>query len=53
MNNTETLKNEIAEAFKQISSIPVSGEAVDMLAMAREHLRRAYKLCGEEESDNG
>ena len=53
----EDIKRELEEAYKMLSAIAVSGESVDVMAMAREHLRRAYKLadeaCAEEVADNG
>lgn len=45
------LQKEINEAFMMISSIPVTGDSVDRMAMARGHLRRAYQLA--EESKEG
>ena len=46
----------IGEAFRAISAIPVTGEAVEMMALAKERLRQAYSLAeqnGEEGTDNG
>lgn len=47
------LQNEINEAFIMISTIPVSGDNAERMAMARAHLRRAYKLADppEEKAD--
>lgn len=39
----------INEAFRLISAIPVSGESVEIMAQAREYLRKAYK----EVTENG
>lgn len=39
------LQKEINEAFIIISSIPVTEDSVDRMAMAREHLRRAYQMA--------
>ena len=52
MNN---LKNHLDQAYLWISKIPVSGEAVDAMAMARQDLREAFRLANEqkEETDNG
>ena len=52
MNN---LKNHLDQAYLWISKIPVSGEAVDAMAMARQELREAFRLANEqkEETDNG
>ena len=49
------LQKELDKAFAMISSIPVSGDGVEMMAAAREHLRRAYKLAKPEaeETDHG
>lgn len=51
----EILK-ELDEAYKAISSIPVAGDAVDAMAVARAHLRKAYtelnQIKSEEEKEN-
>lgn len=49
------LQKEINEAFVMISTIPVTENNVDRMAMAREHLRRAYQMAEEskEEKDDG
>lgn len=39
------LQKELDRAFKMISSVCVSGDGVDMMAAARESLRRAYQLA--------
>lgn len=42
------------EAFKYLNNIPVSGANVDILALARQELRKAYqeiKDCEEPEED--
>lgn len=48
----ETQK-EISAAYDTLAAIPVAGDMVEIMAAAREHLRRAYKLAGPEggESD--
>lgn len=33
-------------AFDVLSTIPVSGDNVEKMAIAREHLRRAFRLAG-------
>lgn len=43
----ETMQH-LDEAYRLLSKIPVSGEAVDLLAMARQELRTAYKLLQEQ-----
>lgn len=49
------LQKELGEAFKLISAVPVDGENVDVMAAARERLRRAYQMAGEmeKEDENG
>lgn len=39
------LQKELDQAFKLVSAVPVSGDGVDMMAAARESLRRAYQLA--------
>lgn len=43
------LQKELDAAFKLLSAVPVSGDAVDVMAAARERLRAAYKLAEEKE----
>lgn len=38
----EEIMNSINTAFKAISSIPVTGDSVDAIAVARAQLRKAY-----------
>lgn len=38
------IKNELAQAFALISAIRVSHDDVDIMAMAREHMRKAFEL---------
>ena len=38
-------------AYKLLSAIPVTGDGVEVMAAAREHLRAAFKLAGEEKED--
>lgn len=48
------LQNEIDQAFKLASVVPVNGDSVDIMAKVRNHLRTAYKLAAEpEESKDG
>lgn len=42
MNDMDEVMNEIDVAYKAISSIPVTGDAVDAMAVARARLRNAY-----------
>lgn len=44
------LQKELDRAFLLLSDIPVSGDAVDLMSMAREHLRTAYKLAGDKQA---
>ena len=44
----------IEEAFKYMQSIPVTGDAVELMAAAKDTLRRAYKLAEKtKEKKNG
>lgn len=48
------LQKEIDRAFACLSAIPVSGDNVEIMAAAREHLRKAFQLARpEKEEDNG
>lgn len=50
------LKKHLDQAYMWLSKIPVSGEDVDHMAMARQELRAAFQLAEireKEESDNG
>lgn len=40
------LRKELDQAYSLISSIPVNGDGVDIMAAAREHLRKAYRMAG-------
>lgn len=46
MNN---LQKALDQAFKALSAIPVCGDNVELMAIARESLRTAYRLAGREE----
>lgn len=56
MNETQKAIN---EAFEYIRAIPVTGDAVELMAAAKDSLRRAYKLAEDKpeetskEKDNG
>lgn len=39
------IQNEIKQVFDTLSAVPVSGDNVDLMAIARAHLRKAYKLA--------
>ncbi len=41
------LQKELDQVFRMVSSVPVSGDGVEIMAAAREGLRRAYRLAGE------
>lgn len=45
------LQKEIDMAFKLISSIPVKEDSVELMAAAKSHLRKAYKMAGEPPQD--
>lgn len=50
------LQKELDQAFALVSAIPVSGDGVELMAAAREHLRKAFKLAEpekEKESKDG
>lgn len=48
------LQKEIEKAFQVISAIPVSGDMVEVMALAREHLRKAFDMAGgKKEGENG
>ena len=40
-------QKEVDEAFKCVSFVQASGDAVDLIAAARAHLRKAYELAAE------
>ena len=46
------LLNELAVVYRMISNIPVSGDAVDMMATARAKLRKVYAELEKEEKAN-
>lgn len=43
----EAVRKEIQNAWRLLSTLPVSGDAVDVLAGCRMALRRAYAACAE------
>lgn len=45
------LQKELDQAFSLISAIPVSGEGVELMAAAREKLRKAFKMAEEKETE--
>lgn len=49
------LQKELDRAFKLISAFSVSGDAVDVIAGIKAHLRAAYKMAApaEEEKTDG
>lgn len=51
MGKTNELKTHLDEAFKLISSLSVSGDAVDVVAAARNQLRAAYALIQKQEKE--
>lgn len=54
----DDLLSEVDSVFKMISSIPVSGDAIDVFAVARSKLRNIHaelekrKVCAEREKDS-
>lgn len=42
------IQKSIQEAHRLVSLIPVSGDAVDVMAAARINLKDAYKLAGDQ-----
>ena len=49
----EEVRKELEQAFKFISLIPVYGDSVELLATAKEMLRKAYSLLEREEKKHG
>lgn len=45
------VQKEIDQAFKLLAAIPVAGDHVELMAAARECLRKAYRGAGKEEND--
>ena len=41
------IQQHLEEAFRLISSIPVKGDFIDIMAVARNNLRTAYRLLDE------
>ena len=42
------IKQHLEEAFQLVSSVPVKGDAVDVMAAARANLKAAYRLLDKE-----
>lgn len=49
----DELVQELEFAYKMISGIPVSGDAVDMMAMARAKLRKVSAALREQKEKEG
>ena len=45
------IKQHLEEAFQLASSIPVKGDAVDVMAVVRANLKNAYRLLEEKEAE--
>lgn len=45
------IKQHLEEAFQLASSIPVKGDAVDLMAVVRANLKNAYRLLDEKEAE--
>lgn len=52
MDKNKVIKH-IDDAFRLISGLAVSGENVDVVFMAKQELREAYKLLSEEVNSDG
>lgn len=46
------IKKHLDNAFGFLSRIPVTGDSVDMLALARQELREVYQMLNEQEKKN-
>lgn len=46
------VQKELDRAFRLLSGIAVSGDGVELMAAARESLRKAYKLAVPEKEDD-
>ena len=49
--SNEKIRKHMDTAFLWLSKIPVTGEAVDYMAMARQELREAFKALPDEKTD--
>lgn len=47
----DKIKNLLENAYNLISTIPVTGDGVERMAVARQKLRQAFQLLDKEESD--
>lgn len=45
------LQEAIREAYILTATVPVTGDQIEVMAAAREHLRRAYKLAAPEQKE--
>lgn len=45
------LQKVLDRVFNLLSTIPVYGDGVELMASARENLRRAYRMAGQEQED--
>lgn len=45
------LKEKLNKVYNLLSAIPVSGDNVEIMSVARELLREAYKMAGEAAKD--
>ena len=43
------IKQHLEETFQLVSSVPVKGDAVDVMAVVRANLKNAYRLLEEKE----
>lgn len=45
MDKINEIQKEAKATYELLGAIPVSGDLVEVMAAAREHLRRVYKLA--------
>lgn len=48
----DDLQEKLNEVYTLLSGIPVSGDSVELMAAAKEHLRRIYSLLKKKEEEN-
>lgn len=52
MNKREEMNQQIGKVFYWLNMISVSGDAVEVMAMARRELRALQAMCNEEATEN-
>lgn len=53
MSLSKDLRKHLDTAYGLLAKIPVAGEAVDLMALARQELRAAFALVKEENDTDG